>query len=345
MTARRGWVTTCRQQTLTMPTIDDIARDLGISSATVSRALNGSRLVSVEVRKNVASAAKRLGYQKRSIRRHRGRAILSVKLVLPRHAEPERALFYDFAALVEGLRRGFTMCGLNLMCEVSSPGFEPYPHKKGGDIDAFVFAFQRPSQQTLKSLREHGTPFVVLNRSIPGLPCVSSDHATGMLDLLDHLRATMGLIRPRFVSIEGLGQVHEERLDGFEQACRKRGVAFEREKDTAVFLDISAIQPDSVAAAAKGVNVLICVNDIVGTVVLSELDRLGIQVPREIAVTGFDDSPVRQLSRPLLTTVSLPVEELARYAATRLQAEIIENEAPAALLRVAGRLIPGESTP
>ena len=328
-----------------MPTIDDIARELGISSATVSRALNGSRLVGPEVRKSVAVVAKRLGYEKRSIRRHRGRAILSVKLVLPRHAEPERALFYDFAALVEGLRRGFTQCGLNLLCEVNSPDFDPYPHKKGGDIDAFVFAFQRPSQQTLKSLREHGTPFVVLNRSIPGLPCVASDHAAGMLDLLDHLRSVMSEIRPRFVSIEGLGQVHEERLDGFVQACRHREIAFDREKDTVLFSDIASIQSAKVAAMAKGANVLICVNDIVGTVVLTELDRLGISVPNEIAVTGFDDSPVRRLSRPLLTTVSLPVEELARYAATRLQAEIIENEAPAALLRVVGHLVPGESTP
>ena len=328
-----------------MPTIDDIARELGISSATVSRALNGSRLVSGEVRSKVAAVARRIGYEKRAIRRHRGRAILSVKLVLPYHAEPERALFYDFAALIEGLRRGFTLCGLNLLCEVNSPDFEPYPHKKGGDIDAFVFAFQRPSQQTLKRLREQGTPFVVLNRAIAGLPCVAADHAAGMLDLLDHLRATIGGIRPKFLSLEGLGQIHEERLDGLGQACGRRGIEFDRGRDAVVFRDIAAIQSGNVAAAAKGANVLVCVNDIVGTVVLTELDRLGISVPGQVAVTGFDDSPVRRLSRPLLTTVSLPVEELARYAATRLQAEIIENEAPASLLRVAGHLVPGESTP
>jgi LacI family transcriptional regulator len=139
--------------------------------------------------------------------------------------------------------------------------------------------------------------------------------------------------------------VHEERLDGFDQACQRRGVAFDRAKDAVEFPDIASIQKEGVATAARDANVLVCVNDIVGTVVLSELDLLGIAVPRQVAVTGFDDSPVRRLSRPLLTTVSLPVEELARYAATRLQAEIIENAAPSALLRVTGRLIAGESTP
>lgn len=327
-----------------MPTIDDIARSLGVSTATVSRALNGSRLVSAEVRNKVEEAATKIGYQKRAIRRHRGRAILSVKLVLPRHTEPERALFYDFAAVVEGLRRGFTLCGLNLLCEVNSPDFDPYPHKKGGDIDAFVFAFHQPSPAVLKSLREHETPFVVLNRAINGLPCVAVDHISGMLDIVDHLRTTIDDVKPRFVSIEGLGQIHDERLEGFEQACRRRDIAFDRKKDVVNFPNIASIQSDAVNKAIKGANALVCVNDIVGTVVLSELDRLGVKVPEKLVVTGFDDSPVRRLSRPLLTTVSMPVEELARYAATRLQAEIIENEAPAALLRLAGRFVQGESS-
>lgn len=327
-----------------MITIDDIARELGVSSATVSRALNGSRLVSEDVRNKVTATAQELGYEKRSIRRHRGRAILSVKLVLPKHSDPERALFYDFASLVEGLRRGFTLCGLNLLCEVNHANFDPYPHKKGGDIDAFIFAFHRPSHQVLKSLRDHDTPFVILNRAIPGLPCVAVDHAAGMLEILDHLRSKEGDIRARFLSMEGLGQIHEERLDGFHQACVRRGVEFDRDEDCLLFPDIAAIQSDCVAKAAEGASVLVCVNDIVGTVVLTELDRLGMDVPGDIAVTGFDNSPVRSLSRPLLTTMSLPVEELARYAATRLQTEVIENESPKALLRVAGSLIPGQST-
>ena len=89
---------------------------------------------------------------------------------------------------------------------------------------------------------------------------------------------------------------------------------------------------------------MICVNDIVGTVVLAEIDRIGLKVPEQIAVTGFDDSPVRRLSRPLLTTVSLPVEELAYQAAKQLQTVVIENEKPEGIIRLIGELIPGEST-
>jgi DNA-binding LacI/PurR family transcriptional regulator len=61
-------------------------------------------------------------------------------------------------------------------------------------------------------------------------------------------------------------------------------------------------------------------------------------------VTGYDNSPLRRLSRPLLTTISMPFEELARRAAIGLQAQIIENAEPEPLSRVAGELLVGEST-
>jgi LacI family transcriptional regulator len=78
--------------------------------------------------------------------------------------------------------------------------------------------------------------------------------------------------------------------------------------------------------------------------VLEETRGLGHEVPEEIAITGFDDSPLRRLSRPLLTTFSLPVRELARAAGSRLAAEILDREPvrPSALLR--GSLLQGGTT-
>jgi DNA-binding LacI/PurR family transcriptional regulator len=327
-----------------MVTISDIARSLGVSSATVSRALNGSRLVAEDVRASVEKAAAELGFQKRTIRRQRHRAILNIKLALPKFRNPELSLFYDFSALVEGLESGFTLCGINILCVINGPDYDPFPHKKGGDIDAFVFAFQQPPEATLQKLRDQGTPFVILNRAIPGLPCVASDHDAGMRDLLDHLLKTKPRLRPRFISLKGLGQIHDERLKAFSKACIDRDIAFDPGHDVTLFPDIAAIQSNSAKLAAKGANALVCVNDIVASVLLTELDRAGIKVPAQVCVTGFDDSPVRRLSRPMLTTLSMPVAELARHAAVRLQSQILENSPPAPLLRVAGQLIIGEST-
>lgn len=327
-----------------MATITDIARELDISTATVSRALNQSRLVVPELAVRINEAADKLGYRKRITRRHSGRAILNIKLVLPHHQEPERSLFYDLAALIEGIQYGFRNCGINLLCETNSPKFEPYPHKKGGDINAFIFAFNRPSQSTFRKLREVGTPYVILNRNIDGIPCVASENALGMDKLTSHLVSRRADLRPAYVSIKGLGQIDEERLEGFAEACAREVVRFGKDTDVRYFDGISSITAEEISSLAGKYNALVCVNDIVGTVILSELDRLGIPVPSKVAVTGFDDSPVRRLSRPLLTTVSMPMHELARVAASRLKSQIISNRPPADSVRVAGSLIIGEST-
>jgi LacI family transcriptional regulator len=327
-----------------MATITDIARSLDISTATVSRALNQSRLVAPELLARINEAADKLGYRKRIIRRHSGRAILNIKLVLPHHQEAERSLFYDLAALIEGIQHGFKNCGINLLCETNSPKFEPFPHKKGGDINAFIFAFNRPSASTFRKLKEIGTPYVILNRDIEGIPCVASENALGMEKLAIHLISRRPDLKPAYVSIDGLGQIDGERLNGFAEACARGSVRFDKKTDIRYFDGISAITGGEISSLAGKYNALVCVNDIVGTVVLSELDRLGIPVPSQISVTGFDDSPVRRLSRPLLTTVSMPMHELARIAASRLKTQIISNRPPANSVRVAGSLIIGEST-
>lgn len=327
-----------------MVTITDISEELGISTATVSRALNQSRLVSPELSEKICLTAEKMGYRKREIKRHRGRGILNIKLVLPRHEEPERALFYDLASLIEGVRAGFNLCEINLVCEPTRNDYEPFPHKKGGDINGFIFAFHRPSPETVQRLREFGTPFTVLNRDIEGLPCVASENELGMDQLVEHLHGRRPEMKPAYVSFRGLGQIDRERLSGLASACGKREIPFNPETDSHYFAGIRSIKSEAISELTKKYDTLICVNDIIGTVVLSELDRLGLNVPEQIAVTGFDDSPVRQLSRPLLTTISMPVTDLAKCAASHLESEIIEHVRPETTLRVQGTLIVGESS-
>lgn len=327
-----------------MITIADVAKKMRISSATVSRALNQSRLVDPVLIEKIHQQAELMGYKKRKINRHRGRSILNIKLILPRHVEPERSLFYDFASLIEGIQSGFSQCGINLVCETSSKDYKPYPHKKGGDINGFMFAFHRPSEDTLKQLKKNKTPFVVLNRDIPGIPCLASENNHGMKEIVSHLFKSRGKkLKPAFITLDGLGQIHEERLNGVDAACKQLGIVFNPNKDTYTFPNINSVTNEKVLSLSKKYNALICINDIIGTVVLSELDRLGVSVPKSISVTGFDDSPVRQLSRPLLTTVSMPVLELARTAAIGLEQEIINHIPQKPLHRVIGKFIIGES--
>lgn len=326
-----------------MATIYDIARDTGLSAATVSRALQGSRLIGDEVRARVEASASALGYVARSVRRPRSRAILHVRLVLPKPANPARSLFYDVTELIEGLRAGFGKSSINLVCDLARPGFDPFPNKKGGDTDAFVFAFHRPDDAVVSRLREAQVPFVILNRSIAGLPCLGLDQSDGMRALLGHLRSGNPGLRPVFVSVERLGEIHDERSRAFLEAADAMAIGLPAPA-TRVFPNLDAIDSRAVAELAAGANALVAVNDIIGMLVLEEVRGLGRRVPDEIAVTGFDDSPLRRLSRPLLTTFSLPVRDLAQAAGRRLASEILDREPvrPSALLR--GKLLQGGTT-
>lgn len=327
-----------------MTTITDIAEALKISTATVSRALNQSRLVTPDLSARVNRKATEMGYQKRVIRRHSGRAILNIKLVLPYPREPERALFYDLASLITGIRAGFTRCGINLLCEISSPDFKPYPHKKGGDTNGFIFAFNRPTQSTIAEIRKIGTPYIVLNRNIPGMPCVALENARGMANLIDHLHSRRPDLKPAFVTLSGLGQIGKERLEGMATACGNLSLPFDAKRDTFQFDGISSITSETVRPLVAAYNALVCANDIIGNVVSSELDRMGIAIPAQCAVTGFDNSPVRNLSRPLLTTVDMCIGKLATTAASRLESEIIEQVPTEEIIRIPGTLMVGEST-
>jgi LacI family transcriptional regulator len=278
------------------------------------------------------------------VRRHRQRTILNIRLVLPHHDSPERGLFFDLSQLIDGLRKGFAPTAINVMSDLGGPSFIPFPHKKGGDTDAFVFAFHVPGRTALATLREREVPFVVLNRATSGLPCIASDHATGMADLVEHLIAPGKPLKPALITMEGLGEIFDERSEGLAQAFSSTGVPFSLDKDVFTFPSTAALTGPAIAKIAKRCNTLICINDIVGSVVLSELARLGISVPDACQVTGFDDSPLRRITRPLLTTVAMPVFELARRAGERLAAEVIEGATNVPLERLRGSLLVGEST-
>jgi DNA-binding LacI/PurR family transcriptional regulator len=325
------------------PTIYDIAEKAGISSSSVSRALNGSRLVSDDMREKVQSIANEIGFEKRNVRRHRERAILNIRLVLSRHDAPERSLFFDLTRLIAGLRDGFTPTSINLVCEIGGPDFIPFPHKKGGDTDAFVFAFHLPSAKTLAELQDLGVPYIILNRATPGLSCISADHTGGMQDLVAHVTAGGRSIKPCLIAIELENEVFAERLASLKVALHERKIPF---PDTSVihFESIAAINRERIQKVAAEFDTLFCINDLVGCATLMELALLGISVPDQCQVTGFDDSPVRRLTRPLLTTVAMPVYDLGRSAGERLVNQVIEGAPNTQLKRLRGSLLIGEST-
>lgn len=196
------------------------------------------------------------------MRRQRERAILNVKLVLPRHESGLKRLFYDFSELADGLREGLAPCEVNLLTDVARRGFDPFPHKKGGDIDAFVFAFQKPAERVVREIRERGAGVVVLNRSMSGVPCVACDNRDGMWQLAAHLKERGVTGRTVYLGYEGIEDILEERLKGLGEATEEVGIAFERSKDVKVFSSPEDVTAAAVKPLLKRATTFVCVNDV-----------------------------------------------------------------------------------
>ncbi len=325
--------------------MDAVAREAEVSKATVSRALGGSSLIGDEVRRRVEKAARKLGYVRKVVRRPAERGIITVKLVLPPPGNRTARLFFGINDLIEGLREGLAPSTVNLLVESGGTSFEPFPHKKGGEIEAFIFAFHRPSAGVIAQLKERGIPMVVLNRIVRGVNHVVSDHRAAMAVIAKHLAGNGVRSGCCFVGYRGIEDVVRERLKGFAEACAEKGICFDAKKDFWL-----AEGPDEITArditkrVRKGVTVWIGVNDVAGSMLLQHLRELGYDVPGEMQVTGCDNAPLRGVSVPLLTTVDLSVEVLARKAGRALQNELVSGQKMARKILVKGEFLRGATT-
>ncbi len=306
----------------TSPTIVDVAREAGVSIKTVSRVLNHEPGVHESTRDQVLKVVEALRYRpKQSARSLAGGRSFLIGL-----------LYYDPSAIFVGsVQQGATLrcreLGYHLVVE-SLHNDAPDLRQQ---IDRMVLAL-RPdgmiltpplcdNPEVLAALRESGTPCVLMSpeRDLRGVPSVRMDdvHAaeeiTNLLLSLGHQRIAF-IKGPADQSASGL------RYQGFVNALRAHGLepdpeliqpgafTFESGRDAAHQLLSRRQRPTAVFAS----------NDDMALGVLAAAQRLGLAVPSELSVAGFDDSPTAALVWPPLTTVRQPVAEMARTAVEML---------------------------
>lgn len=322
-------------------TVYDIARKLNMSASTVSRVLNNSNLVGIETRERIIRVANEMGYHKRTIRRHRRRAILNVALFLPFGTDNHLHLFYDTAELVHALDSGFGDVRANIISVVNGPSVRLFDHKKMGDIDACVFGFTSPSPELLDVIDSRDIPVVLINRIDSRRNYVVSDHAAGMELLLDELIRANPDVRPCYLGFPVVPQVSELRHRGLLKAARRRGIDFGG-GDVRNFNAISEIAPRQIEALLqRGYDALVCFNDVMAVYTYQCALHMGLRIPDDFSLTGFDNSPVRSLISDPVLTVDLAVPELGYQAGKWLRETIIDKTDASLRLHVPGRLIAG----
>jgi LacI family transcriptional regulator len=208
--------------------------------------------------------------------------------------------------------------------------------------DGIVLCGPRMPDEELEVLLPELAPVVLINRRSPGglAPSVRGDYRTGMAQLLAHLYG-LGHRHAAYLSGIATAQSNLTRLEGIEGFTRLH-------PDFAVDSVQGGVDFESGHAAAgpvtsSGATAVLAFNDLVAMGLLAGLDELGVRVPADVSVTGFDDIPFAAYTTPSLTTVSVPVAELGRQAWQRLSA-LIHGRRPGQDLSYGPLLVPRRSS-
>ncbi|MFJ6214836.1 LacI family DNA-binding transcriptional regulator [Streptomyces sp. NPDC092296] len=309
-------------------TLKDVARLSGCSVATVSRVLAGTRPVGAETARRVREAAESLGYRPNQVARAlRSRSTGTIGLVLPQITNP------FFPSLVRELEHALHAGGRAVLladCD-DDPAIEAARISALLDrqVDALlVIPVDEKRSRAAVTAAAARVPLVLLDRACgPGVAdSVGIDNAAGMALVLEHLAAT-GRRRICFVGAAGTNSAAVERRAAYEAGV----AALDPQAPGRVELGdfsvawgraaVDRIWPDRPDA-------IVCANDLIALGALRRLQQLSVDVPGEVAVTGFDDIPIATLADPDLTTVRQPSGELAAEAA-RLLDQRLADQRPA----------------
>jgi LacI family transcriptional regulator len=288
-------------------TLKEVAKAAEVSLGSASYAINGTGSVDEKTRARVLKAAKKLGYRQnlsaQAMRTGRTRAL---GLVLPDFTNPfftSLAHFVMRSARTNGYSvfvtdtegdEGMEREALSVLVERGVEGIVWFPIR---DIN------------TAESLTQD-IPTVVIDRTISGLESIQADYAGGGRLAAEHL---VGLGHKHIGVISGPMDISSmrERVRGATEYIEKHAhLAFSVANAFSVDLEPEVMR----AIVGRKATAVIVGADLIAFGVIKAASDAGINVPRDLSVIGFDDVPWAQLSTPTLTTIEMPLEEMAGEA-------------------------------
>lgn len=307
-------------------TIKDVAREADVSVASVSRVLNGVGRVGEATRTRILTTAERLRYVP-----HEGarslitRRTATIGMVLPDlHGE-------FFSEMLRGADAAARARGLHLLVSTSHGDPEEAAgaiRSMRGRVDGLLLMSPHLDAGFVAHHLPEGLPAVLMNAgAIDGRPGVDVEDYAGAVTMVRHLA---GGGRRRIAHIAGPSGNHDaaERLRGYF-AARPEPLD-ERYVVSGDFTVASGCAAGRILAALDPKpEAIFAANDMMAAGCIDALDELGVKVPADIAIGGFDDVPLAHFLRPPLTTMRIDVADFGRKALDRLAA-VIEKPGGAA---------------
>lgn len=298
-------------------TIKDIAKELGLSASTVSRALKDHPDISIETKKAVVELSKKLKYKPNmmalSLKNSKSNV---VGVIIP------ELVHYFFSSVIAGIQEVADKHKMRVIVQQSNESFT----QEGDALDAFADGWidglivsiskETTTYEHFDELEQEGIPIVFFDRPIErdNVDCVVFDDYKGAFNATEYLIKGG---RNTIVHFAGPSSTHvgRERLKGYKDALERNDIAFR--DDLVLFADnfekgVTGIE-DLLSRGIAFDAVFTC-NDFTAMGVLKALKHEGISVPGKVAVIGFGDEDIAKMIDPPLTTVRQPGKEMGRVA-------------------------------
>jgi DNA-binding LacI/PurR family transcriptional regulator len=303
------------------PTIEDVAARAGVSTAAVSFAVNGRPGVAEATRRRILDAAEELGWRPsasaRALTEARARA---VGLLLSRSVD-QLEIDPFFVRFLAGVERTLSRSDHDLVLRVAEHvDLAAYERLAGsGRVDGFLLCDVEVDDPRFALLAESGLPAVVAGHPVSPcpFPWIETEHAAGIRLVTEHLLA----LGHRRIAFAG-GPAHLEHVQARLATWR------------ATLAD-AGVQPGPVAHAdhagllGAGVTAIVHTSDGLAAATLAAARERGLSVPGDVAITGFDDSPLAALGSPPLTSVRVDYAGFGAGAAAALLAALAGEPVPA----------------
>jgi DNA-binding LacI/PurR family transcriptional regulator len=327
----------------------DIARAAGVSQSTVSRVLNDAPTsvpIAAETRERVQQMAEDLGYRPNPLARGlRGARTMLLGVIVREIMDPFFAMAIE-ALSTEALARGYNV----VLGSAHSTADEAIALKavlETRHCDAILLlGDMRDEPKLLEELRASRTRVIALwhGTALDEVPTVSADNRAGIEAGVDHL-LELGHTRIAFIGGRPLGDIRERRTAYLER-LERQGISTPES-----YVQNVANDPGGGVGAIRALmrldappTAVVCSTDHIATGVLHASHELGISVPEDLSVVGFDDIPIASYLIPALTTIHMPVAEMSAVAARLAMDEAADDGAEDQRYVVTPRLVVRKST-
>ncbi|WP_018248304.1 LacI family DNA-binding transcriptional regulator [Orenia marismortui] len=314
-----------------MPTIKDVAKDAGVSPSTVSRVINDHPRISNATKKKVKKSMKKIGYHPNIIAQSLVKQKTNtIGLVMPYSAEEAFANPF-YSEILRGIgavaqEKGYSI--LLITCDGQEEVEASLRAVKSKLVDGILILRAKKDDILLKKLREAEVPFVIVGRPEDADKhyWVNNDNIKASKNLVQHL---IDLGHKDIALITGGSEyiVSQDRLDGYKLALKENKIKYNPEYIIHIHGNEEIISKNTKKLLKKNpdLTAIFAVDDLMAYRSILAIKELGLKVPEDISVVGFNNNPLSQLITPSLTTVDINTYQLGEEA-TSILINVIENK-------------------